>query len=187
MNTEVISCSLPVEGFSLDFSVKLDESVEWTKAFRPNDDKGYAFASGEIWVRTATETSLLVEKEPGENLLMLLDTIVRSLRRPRLIPGLEERIPMGGWCHWMRGYWDRLDMDASMQDDEAIYDLLAPALLVEGKSGWIAAYRYGEAQVLEAGTRSTSLSVWSKVDPDVLCASIDAASSELSDAIRAGL
>ena len=187
MDAKIIRCSLPFEGFSLEFLVKLDESVEWTKAFLPKDDKGYAFASGEIWVRTAKEATLLVEMEPGENLLMLLDTIKRSFSRSKLISGLEERIPSGGWCRWMRGYWDRLNADASTQDDEAIYDLLAPALLVEGKNGWIAAYRYGEAQVLEAGTRSPLLSVSSGVDTDVLCASIDAASSQLSSAIRAHL
>lgn len=183
----VIKCSLPFEGYSLDILVKLNESVEWTKAFLPKDDKGYAFASGEIWVRTEKAGTILVEEEPGENLLMLLDTIERRLRHPKPIPGLEERIALGGWCHWIRGYWDRLNADASTQDDEAIYDLLAPALLVEGKNGWIAAYRYGEAQVLEAGTRSTSMSVWSKVDPNILCAAIKVASSQLSDAIRARL
>lgn len=187
MNAAVIRCSLPFEGFSLDLVVKLDESVEWTTAFRPKDNNDYVFASGEIWVCTARERTLLVAEEPGENLLMLLDTIGRSFRRSRPISGLEERIPLGGWCHWIRGYWDRMNADAGAQDDEATYDLLIQALLVEGRSGWIAAYRYGEARVLEAGTRNTSVSVWSKIDPDALCASIDSASFQLSNAIRAHL
>lgn len=187
MDEEIINCSLPFDGFSLDCVVKLDESVEWTKTFRPKHGEGYAFASGEIWVRTATDTARLIEEEPGENLLMLLDTIERSVKRSRPIPGLEAKIPLGGWCHWMRGYAHRLNTDAIAQDDDATYGLLIPALLIEGKSGWIAAYRYGEANIFEAGTRSTSLSVWSKVDSGALCTSINAASSKLSNAIRARL
>src|SRR5258706_13404155 len=95
MNAEVIRCSLPFEGLSLDFVVKLDESVEWTKEFRPKDNNDFVFAGGEIWVRTAKETTLLVEEEPDENLLVLQGTMERSLWRSRPIPGLAERIPLG--------------------------------------------------------------------------------------------
>jgi hypothetical protein len=187
MDAGIIRCSLPLDGFDLDFVVKVDESIEWTKAFGP-DDREYAFARGEIWVRTAEEAILLIdeEPEPGDNLLILLGSIGRTSQRSGLMPDLEEKIPLGGWCHWMRGYWDRLVSDKGAQDDGATYALLAPALLVDGKSGWIAAYRYGNVQVLEVGTRSASFSAWSEVNPDVLCASIDAASSRLSDAIRMG-
>jgi hypothetical protein len=184
MDASIINCSVPFEGFSLDFLVKLEESVEWTEAFRPKHGEGYVFASGEIWVRTVRDRTLLVEAEPGENLLMLLHTIERRFRRLRPIPGLEERIALGGWCHWIRGYWGRLNADASTQADEETYDLLSPALLVDGKNGWIAVYQYGRIQVLEAGTRSTSISVWSEVDPDIVCASINAVASQLSDTIR---
>jgi hypothetical protein len=187
MDAEIVKSSIAFERFDLDFRVEVAESIEWTRSFDPPGVKGLVFAAGEIWISSSGASTLLIEKEPGANLIATLSTLKQAVRSLRAIPGLDARIPRGGWCHWMRGYWDRLNSDAGSQDDEATYNLLIPAMLVDGKSGWIAAYRYGEDRVLEAGTRSTSLSVWSAVDPDALSVSIDAACSLLSDAIRARL
>jgi len=187
MDAEIVETSIPFEQFNLDFRVELAESIEWTKSFDSPDVEGYVFAAGEIWLRSSEEITLLIEKEPGANLIATLSTLKHTVCSLRAITGLEERIPLGGWCHWMRGYWDRLNSDASAPDDEASYNLLIPALLIDGTSGWIAAYRYGEVPVLEAGTRRASLSVWSKFDSEALSASIDVACLRWSDAIRARL
>jgi hypothetical protein len=187
MDAEIVKSSIAFERFILDIRVGLAGSIEGTESFHPPAVENYVFAAGEIWLSSPEVDTLLIEEQSGANLITTLSMLKHAIHSMRAIPGLEERISLGGWCQWMRGYWDRLNADGIAQEDEAIYDLLIPALLVEGKSGWIAAYRYGEAQVLEAGTRSTSLTVWSKFDPGALRASIEAASSQLSDAIRARL
>lgn len=181
-----IRSSLDLETFSLDFLVGLDESIDYTESFRPQGIEDYVFAAGEIWLRTAEQTSLLIEQRSGANLISTLTGIRHEICSLRLIPGLEERIALGGWCHWMQGYWDRLNADSCTEDDEAGYDLLIPALLVDGKYGRIVAYWYGGSTILEVCTRPSegpALSAYSKFEPDVLSASINIVSSKLSDAI----
>lgn len=190
MDREKISCSLSFEAFGLELIVGLNESVECTEAFRPPGVDDFIFAVGEIWLRTEKVTALLVEERDAGNLVATLEMLRHELGSLRAISGLDQRIAMGGWCEWTYGYWERLRADCCTEDDESTYDSLRAALLVDSKSGCIAAYRYGEAVILEACIRpqtSTSLSVWSKVDPGALCASINAASSQLSNAIRARL
>lgn len=190
MDAKKIRSSLDLDTFSLDFLVELDESIDCTESFRPPGIEDYVFAAGEIWLRTSEQTSLLIEQRSGANLISTLTGIRHEISSLRLIHGLEKRISLGGWCHWMQGYWDRLNADSCTEDDEAVYDLLIPALLVEGRCGRIVAYRYGGSTVLEACTRPSegaALGAYSKFVPDVLSASIKKVSSKLSDAIRVRL
>lgn len=183
-----VGSQLNFETFGLELIVDLSESIERTEAFRPQGMNDFFFAVGEIWLRTEQGTVLLIEERDAGNLIATLEMLKHELGSLRPIPGIEQRIPVGGWCGWTQGYWDRLCADQSEEDDEPAYALLRAALLVDSKCGCIAAYRYGEAVILEACTRpqaSAPVSVWSRIDPDALGASIDAASSQLSDAIRA--
>lgn len=190
MDRKKIRCSLNFEVFDLELIVGLDESVEYTEGFRPPGVDGFIFAVGEIWLRTEKATCLLVEERDAGNMMATLEMLKHELGSLRAIPGLDQRIEMGGWCEWTHGYWERLRADCATEDDESTYDLLRAALLVDSKSGCVVGYRYGEAAILEACLRpqtSISVSVWSKIDPNAVCASIDAASSQLSNAIRARL
>lgn len=186
MSNELVEASIALERFCLSFRVDLEESIEWSRAFE-SPDEDFAFASGEIWSNSLGSNSLIIEKIHGDNLLTTLVALKYSIRSLKQMPGMEAQIPVGGWCQWMRGYWSRLDSDASTPDDELICSSLMPALLVEGKSGWVAAYRHGEAQILEVGERSGTLSYWSAINPDDLCASIDAITLQLGNAIRSQL
>lgn len=189
IEAKTLTRSLELGAFSLDFKVSLDASVESTTSFQHLNVEDFAFAVGEIWVRAGDTSELLVEQENAGNLIETLRAMERRVATMRPNPELEMVIPVGGWSRWMTGYWERLDADRSMSDDEKVYDLLITSLVVDGKAGYIAAYQHGKSAVIEVCTRSkvsraaTCLS--SVTEPTIFCESCRRLSMGLRDAIRA--
>lgn len=190
IDAEIVKCSISLEEFSLEFHVRMAESIEWTKSFDPAGDRSFVYAAGDVWLDSREATVLLIEEQYGANLLSTLSSLKQSIRSLQARPSLEERIPLGGWCNWMKDYWDRFNADASKEEDKSVYDLLIPALLIDGECGRMVAYRHQQALVLEVCTQSksdASVNVWTEFNSDTLCASIDAVSAQLSTAIRSRL
>jgi hypothetical protein len=188
MTAEILTLSLEVGTFSLDFRVSLDASIESTKSFQPAGVEGFVFAVGEIWLRATDASALLVEEASAGNLIETLRTLERRVATMRPSPELEQVIPVGGWSRWMAGYWERLNADRGMADDEKVYDLLAASLVADGKAGYIAAYQHGRVAVIEACTRPTvgnSMCLSSVTEPSVFCESVRRLSRELCQMVRA--
>ena len=189
MAAEVLTRSLALGTFSLDFRVSVDASVESTTFFQPPGVEGYVFAVGEIWLRTMDETALLIEEANAGNLIETLRALDRRVATMRSHPELEKVIPIGGWSQWMTGYWERLNADRGLTNDDEVYDLLITSLVVDGKAGYMAAYQHGNVAVIEACTRSvvggSSICRSSVTEPRVFCESVRSLSTELCEAIHA--
>lgn len=188
MAAEILTLSLEVGTFSFDFRVSLDASIESTTSFQPPGVEGFAFAVGEIWLRSADASALLVEEANAGNLIETLRTLERRVATMRSNPEFEQVIPVGGWSQWMTGYWERLNADRGMADDEKVYDLLAASLVVDGKAGYIAAYQHGKVAVIEACTRpavGSPMCLSSVTEPAAFCESVRRLSMELHRALRA--
>jgi hypothetical protein len=170
MSDDVFTLSLVLPGFSVDFDVKIQSSIEWTRSF---DSCGpdFVFAVAEIWLRIGDSRHLLdLELYPG-NMIEELKLIGERLRNPISLQGIEKIIPCGGWSVWMAGYWNRIDAETTTIEDERICDLLIPMSFIDSGEGHIAAYKYNGMSIIEAGTRPETkeekpIYVWAVFDPE---------------------
>lgn len=171
MNNEMFAYSLKFAQFSIDFDIKTLRSIELTRRF---DSHGpdFVFAVSEIWLQIGTTRYLIIPSNNPGNLIEELEDFSTQLLDPVSAPNLEKLIPQGGWCEWMRGYWDRLNNDCNTASDEITYELLISCSLMESREGHIAVYRYNGIPTIEVGTRpeegSNSINVWSKFDSKMI-------------------
>ncbi len=187
MNPEILKFSLNFEHFSLDLHINVEASIADTEGFRPPGIHDFVFAVGEIWLRTADTSRLLIEEINAGNLIIMLEELNKKLLCRLSDLKFERYIFLGEWCQWMNGYWERLHNDRSTKDDDAIYDELIPALISEGKYGYIAVYQYKEFSVLEAGTRAPAdadLCFYTKFNPKILSNSLKVLAVQIKDAIQ---
>jgi hypothetical protein len=187
MDNKTLSFTLPLIGFGLEFRVDVKASIESSSDLCPQGVFDYVFAVGEIWLMTSTTTILLIDRFSTGNIVEILRELYKRLADERSMRELKRQISMGGWCEWMKGYWTRLQEDMSSADDEVIYDSLRPALFVEGGSGRLAVYRYGDVVVLEAcpnALNRVSFNVISKETSDELRISINTLISQIVSVVR---
>lgn len=171
MNNEKFTYSLGFAQFSIDFDIQKRRSIELTRQF---DSHGpdFAFAVSEISLQIGTTRYLIISSNNPGNVIEELGDFSAKLLNPVSVSNLEKLIPQGGWCEWMRGYWDRLNNDCNTVSDEATYDLLISFSLMESREGHIAAYRYNGIPTIEVGTRpeegSNLINVWSEYDSKMI-------------------
>lgn len=190
MNANSLTYSLNFSGFSIDFDVKIDSSIQETKAYRLPANIDFVFAVADTWLWMAGVRHLLVSDFNTGNLIELLRNLEQRLCAQSLSHTLEGVIERCGWGAWMHGYWDRLNNDASTVDDDAIYDLLIPMSLLEGHEGHIAAYNYNGTAVIEAATRpkiGVPIFVCSDFEPGKVAAELEQMRLLVEAAIRARL
>lgn len=170
MNNDIFTHSLVLPSFAIDFDVKKNSSLEWTRKF-DSHGSDFVFAVADTWLRLGVPRYPLVSEFHTGNLIELLKSLEKSLRNPISIQGIEKIIFRGGWGKWMSGYWNRLNNDFDTSEDEAIYDQLIQSSLMEGRQGHVAAYRYEGIPIIEAATRPAStedapIYVWAEFDPE---------------------
>jgi hypothetical protein len=181
MNDEIYLYSLAFDKFFIDFDVKKRASIELTRGFSSHGPN-FVFAVAETWLRIESSRYLIIPAIRPGNLIEELKDFSMQLTNPSSVKNLENLISRGGWCAWMRGYWDRLDNDCNI-DDEDIYGLLIPLSLMESRQGHIASYRYNGVPTIEVATRQEDgceiTSAWSEFDPKTIASQI----RELQEAI----
>lgn len=159
--------SLRFAQFAIDFDIEKLRSTELTRRFNSHGSD-FAFAVSETWLQIGATRYLIIPSDNPGNLIEELKEFSAQLLNPVSVPNLEKLIPQGGWCEWMRGYWDRLNNDCNTASDEITYDLLISFSLMESREGHIAAYLYNGIPTIEVGTRSeegrNSINVWSEFD-----------------------
>lgn len=167
------SYSLTFAGFSIEFRIDEQSSVDFTNRF-DHHGPNFVFAVAETWLHQEGSNLLIVPATHPENFLERLRDLSARVSSPPSMPGLEEVIPCGGWCSWMAGYWDRVDNESNAASDEKLYDLLIPLSFVESKVGHIALYMYGGKKIFEVATRPDeheghqTVGAWSQFSSDAL-------------------
>jgi hypothetical protein len=71
MNNNIITFSLVLPEFSVDFDVKEQSSIEWTRSFN-SCGPDFVFAVADIWLRIGRSRHLLVSELHTGNLIELL-------------------------------------------------------------------------------------------------------------------
>lgn len=171
--------SLELDSFAIEFDVDEEFSISETAAYERPDVPDFVFAVADIWVKVTGVRHLVISKFDTGNLIETLRALGKELRLLRALPALNGniKIPQGGWCAWMRGYWDRIDQDCSLPDDEENYDLLIPYGLVSGRDGHFSAYLYDSVPTIEAATRGKTrealIHVWGTFDLKKLTFEVD--------------
>lgn len=136
--------SLELNAFSIEFDVHGNFSVDETSSRHYPDAPNFVYAGADIWVSFRGVRHFVISKFATGNLIETLHTFGKKLRSISTTPTLSGniKIPRGGWCDWMREYWDRIDRDCSTPDDEENYELLIPFDLISGRGGHFCAYLY---------------------------------------------
>lgn len=169
MNDETITYSLEFAEFSIDFDVKRNASIERTRSF---DSHGpdFVFAVADTWLRIGHSRHLLISEFNSGNLIETLRGLEKQLGNLISTPDIGKVIPRGGLGVWMYGYWNRLNLDCSVPDDEVIYGLLFPLCISAHNDDYIAAYRYNGMPTIEVTTRPRTeekpIHVWSEFDAE---------------------
>jgi hypothetical protein len=169
----ITSYSLSFAGFAIEFRVNEQSSVDFTNRF-DHHGPDFVFAVAETWLHQEGSKQLIIPATRPENFLERLRDLRVCVSNLPSVPGLEEIIPCGGWCSWMAGYWDRIDKESEVVDDEKLYDLLIPLSFVESRVGHIALYMYGGKKIFEVATRPGeheghhTVGAWSQFSSDAL-------------------
>ena len=134
--------SLELNAFSIEFDVHEDLSMDETSSRHYPDAPNFVYAVADIWVSVRGVRHFVISQFATGNLIETLRTFGKKLRSISAMPTLSGniKIPRGGWCDWMREYWDRIDRDCSMPDDDENYELLIPFDLIIGRDGHFCAY-----------------------------------------------
>jgi hypothetical protein len=168
-NDDIFTLSLEFPGFSIDFDVNKQASIERTLSYEHCHWPDFVFSVAEVWLRIGDSRHLFVSEIHTGNLVEELKWIRKNILDPISIQGIEEIIPCGGWGIWMPEYWNRIDAESTTAEDERLYDLLIPSSLMDGREGHIAAYRYNGIPIIEAATyplvTGKSIYVWAAFDP----------------------
>lgn len=167
MSDENFCYSLHFDQFAIDFDIKQLESIEFTRRFDWHGPD-FVFAVAETWLRTEKARYLIEPAIRPGNLIEEFKSLAVELFHPSSIPNLENIIPCGGWCTWMRGYWERLMADSMLPDDDDIYSLLSPLLVMNSHEGNIVIYRYKGIPIIEIESLSEGceghIKVWTEFD-----------------------
>jgi hypothetical protein len=187
MEAGTITYSLELPGFFIDFDVKKESSLAETAAYHLPDCPDFVFAVADTWLRLENSRHLIASEFHTDNLIETLRTLAARLRTLISMP-VVEKIPRGGWCEWMDGYWNRLKSDCSTPEDEVIYDLLIPMSVMESREGYVAAYLYNREPILEVAARPESehvpVSVWCTFNPERLALEVDALRGAIAQYLR---
>lgn len=151
-----VTYSLNLSGFSIEFDVKTNESLELTRWYDLPSDNEFVFAVANTWLKVGQDRYLLASEFHTGNLIELLRGLEEDFGALSFSSGIERVIARCGWARSLHGYWERLMHDSSLLDDETLYQQLIPMLLMEGLEGYIGAYRYNDSAIIEAATRPKS-------------------------------
>ncbi len=147
-----ITYSIKFSSFSIDFVIKIPESVEMTKKFyKPGSN--FIFAVAEIWVRNCKYEYCIMDAVRPGNFFEDIKELRKRLTTSFDVARLEYFMPQGGWCEWMCGYWHRLNEDCSRKKDENIYKVLIELSVFESRSSQLAIYLYNGSATIEIGSR----------------------------------
>jgi hypothetical protein len=182
--------SLPLGRFVLEFDVDIELSVQYTCQFR-HHGPNFLFAVAEVWMSCSAGRYLLYPKSNPGNFLEDLASIAVAISNPPSIQNMEAIIDCGGWCAWMAAYWDRVDADSVVADDELNFEKLIRLSMLESRMGHLAIYRCGGSPIIEAATRSDDLrnrvTAWDFFESEFLRARVDEVARDMADAIRRAL
>ena len=140
MADELLTFSLVLEGFSLEFDVRVQRSTAETHAFQRGKPSDFAFVVADIWLRTGHRRCLVSSEFNTGNLIEALRDLSAAFGAPEKLGAAGSIIPLGGLCAWKREYWDRVDEDRALADDEANYDRLTHFCVIAEDTGCIAIY-----------------------------------------------
>lgn len=168
MNENIFTYSLEFPSFSIDFEVDRQLSVEWTQRFDYHGPD-FVYVVAETWLNAQNVRHLIIPMTRPANLIEEFKHLSMQLCSSTEASNLQNLIPRGGWAAWMRGYWDRLNADTAVPDDEENYEKLIPLSLLDSRVGHLAAYVYNGEPTIEVATRSMEggavINVWSAFDP----------------------
>ncbi|MBB2484517.1 hypothetical protein H5407_04675 [Mitsuaria sp. WAJ17] len=159
---------LTFEDFRLDFELDIFRSVRITDEI--SDSSGiYPFAVVDVRFSKGDATGTLSSAENPENFLEDLRRISAQIEQIPEGANMAENIACGEWCAWMKGYWDRIEGDCVLSDDETVYDELIKCSVFESREAHLAAYLYSGRAVVEFATRGAeriaNVRGWSQFDP----------------------
>lgn len=168
-DNKAVTFTLDLSGFSLDFDVWVELSIEWTRGLASHGPN-FVFAIADTWLRIGTTRYLIAPEDNPENFIETLKDLALTFHDPVSVSDIEKIIPRGGLYAWMCGYWDRIMNDCNMPNDEAIYSLLIPLNVIDTHKGNIAVYRYNGSPTIEVATRPESsdpINVWCEFNPEL--------------------
>jgi hypothetical protein len=175
MSDEIFTYSLVVPQFSIDFDVKTQSSIQWTRGF-DSHGPNFVFAVADTWLRINYTRHLVISEFDTGNLIETLRSLAKQLRDLSSTPDISNIISRGGLSVWMDGYWDRLNQDCSAHSDEAIYNLLEPLCISAHDGDYIAAYIHHGLPTIEVATRpkpeAAPIHVWSEFDPEKMASEV---------------
>ena len=188
MSIETFSLSL--KKFSIEIDLDVEASKQYTRDFcRHGPD--FLFAVAEIWIRVGAGRHLIYPKSNPGNFFEDIKSISMAISDPPSVQNLESIIDCGGWCSWMSSYWDRLDADSLVGDDEMNYEKLIRLSMLESRVGHLAIYRYGDSSIIEVATRSDEsreqVTAWDRFESNSLRVRVDEVARDMADAIRRAL
>jgi hypothetical protein len=182
--------ALVLDAFPIEFDVREEISISETSARHYPDAPDFVYAVADIWVVVDKVRYLVISMFDTGNLIETLGIFRKKLHSISVMPSLTENIklPRGGWGSWMEGYWDRIDKDCSLSDDEENYDLLIACDLISGKDGRFCAYLYDGVPTLEVATRTesrgASINAWCTFDLEKLAFEVEKLQHSISLEIR---
>jgi hypothetical protein len=174
INETFINYDLEFNGFTIQFEINIEFSIEDTDGFSNSQYPDFIFARGAIWLCVGNEKSILFDYQDSGNILAVLDGFERVLIKVPKIKNLESIVICGELRAWSEGYFQRIRDDTSLENDEATYELLSPSILDTahmGKFGEYYVYSYDNKNIIEVNLREHEnfthkpAHVWAEFDP----------------------
>lgn len=182
-----MSYEIRLDGFSIDFFLDSETSLNLTQGFGALVRAEKFFAAGEIWIKAGHTSFRLIKQTQAGNLFVVLDEIQRRIKKPGFPTPLPQFVLPGDCAKWMFGYWKRVQQDLSTAEDETHYDQLYPLCVAVESEGYLFVYWSNECLFVEAASidaEGNPADVASACDPEKLFAQIDDIRSGMEQGLR---
>ncbi|MDH0864094.1 hypothetical protein [Mitsuaria sp. GD03876] len=181
---------LATSKFCIEVVVDVPLSIFYTKKYI-HHGADFLFAAVELWLIIGQRRELIASSANPGNFLEDLKDIVKQVESPPSVPGLDAIITHGGWAEWMVSYWDRVQADLTLPEDENFYERVAGLSAMDSKDGYLAIYRYGDSPIIEVSTRSDQLSeqlkAYDEFSPKSLLANLNQVRDDIVQIISDGM
>jgi hypothetical protein len=193
INETFITYDLEFDGFTIQFEINVEFSIEDTDGFSNSQYPDFIFARGAIWLCVGSEKSILFDYQDSGNILAVLDGFERVVTKVPKIKNLESIVTCGELRAWSEGYFQRIRDDKSLEDDEAMYELLSPSILDTahmGKFGEYYVYSYSDKNIIEVNLLEHEnfthkpAHMWAEFDSKKISQKVKLIREEITSAIR---
>ncbi len=154
MQVDTLSYSLDLDGFAIDWEIRVEPSLLETRAYQAQHGNEFVFAVGSTWLKIRGACFTVGSEFHTANVIETLKIVEVRLASPPPFPALEKLVARGGLCAWMREYWNLVDQDRITAADEWVYDLLFPLCVMAERDGCVAIYDYQGVPTVEVSAKT---------------------------------